>query len=76
MHSDDALSAQMQASPVDGMEHGSDDCVCEDICCFSSIDFGLTVSNDHLPLIASALAANPNFYRSISLDLFLPPPTR
>tara|TARA_B110000444_G_scaffold255400_1_gene289712 strand:+ start:820 stop:1119 length:300 start_codon:yes stop_codon:yes gene_type:complete len=77
MHSADGMSdVQMQVSSVDGMKHGSGDCVCDDICCLSSIDLGLVVNDDPLPLVASVLAINPNFYRSISLDLFLPPPTR
>lgn len=56
--------------------HGGDDCICDDICCLSSIDLGLGVIDDHPPSQGENQFAPSNFYSSISLDLFLPPPTR
>jgi hypothetical protein len=55
--------------------HGSDDCVCDDICCLSSIGFGLAATDAQSVSDAKSQVINPNFYLSISLDLFLPPPT-
>ena len=63
-------------SAVQMFDHGSDECICDDICCVSSIDFGRSINADQLPPVARGSIANPNFYRSISIDLLLPPPTR
>ena len=77
MHSAHGMSdVPKSVSDMEDLGHGGEDCVCDDICCFSSIDFGLTVSDNHPPFVGTDLISNPNFYRSISLDLFLPPPTR
>mgnify|MGYP000079352192 CR=1 FL=1 len=62
------------AEAADGA-HDAEDCLCDDICCLSSIDFGLALNGHDLPLDGDSPVTNPNFYRSISLDLFLPPPT-
>jgi hypothetical protein len=77
MHSGHDMSdAQSPASKVSNMGHGAEDCVCDDICCVSSVDFGLTVSDNHPPFVGSDLIPNSNFYSSVSLDLFVPPPNR
>lgn len=54
----------------------SESCICDDICCLSSIDFGLAANDEPISFDDGGLVFNSDFYSSISLDLFLPPPTR
>lgn len=75
MHAMHEMSEPQTPADTAGGAHGGEDCICDDICCFSSIDFGLALNGAHVPLDGDGLVTNPNFYRSISLDLFLPPPT-
>ena len=67
----DQLSSTNQASA-----QGRDDCICDDICCLTSIDLGLATLDEQFVSEGESQAINPNFYLSVSLDLFLPPPTR
>jgi len=80
-----AISQQHEMHDVHGMDsemshaseavHGSDDCICDDICCVSSIDFGLGNGEHEPPAANAGLSLAPNFYRSIAIELLLPPPT-
>lgn len=75
LHGMHAVSDYSQQAEFAGSAHDTEDCICDDICCVSTIDFGLALNGHQLPLDGGGLVINPNFYRSISLDLFLPPPT-
>ena len=79
MHSQSAMAEMGQhgehSTGSAGLELSLDDCLCDDICCVSSVGFGLGVNDDSTPLLDRSLVGNPNFYRSVSLDLLLPPPT-
>jgi len=56
--------------------HSGEDCICDEICCLSSINIGIADGEN------SSLSDNQyseslsDFYLSISIDLLLPPPTR
>ena len=62
-------------STMPAMDHGDEDCVCDDICCASAIEFGSADSNNLHPGIADSDPDLDNLYQSISLELLLPPPT-
>ena len=64
-----------QPASYDSVNVSADDCLCDDICCVSSVGFGLGVSGNPIPSLGQSLPGNPNFYSSVSLDLLLPPPT-
>ncbi|MEX0963522.1 MAG: hypothetical protein WDZ52_05710 [Pseudohongiellaceae bacterium] len=71
----DMSEAQTDLPALDNLEH-AEDCICDDICCVSSIGFGLSVNGDQfLPFVENRIASS-NFYRSIAIDILLPPPTR
>lgn len=61
--------------PPSIMDHGDDDCVCDDICCVSSVQFACAGSDSIYPGMLGSDAPIDNLYQSISLDLVLPPPT-
>lgn len=57
------------------IEPGSEDCLCDDVCCASSIGFGVIGNQDKLLTIESSSQKLTDLYQSIALDLLLPPPT-
>lgn len=74
MHTVSVDATESQAMPT--AEHGGEDCICDEICCVSSIGFGLSADEARQPPAADSSDLNPNFYNSVSIDLLLPPPTR
>lgn len=74
MHSVSADAMESVTMPT--AEHGGEDCICDEICCVSSIGFGLSADEPPQPPTGDSSDLNPNFYNSVSIDLLLPPPTR
>lgn len=52
-----------------------DDCICDEICCVSSTDFGSAVTAGQHPDFNSTYQKLSDLYASVSLDLLLQPPT-
>lgn len=85
MHSgDDIADAQMETAgqlKLHDTGHSAneldadEDCLCDEICCLSSVDMGMPVlANNSVP-DDPGKAIDLSLYKSISLDLLLPPPT-
>lgn len=72
-HTEMDASLAMSAMPT--IEHGSEDCVCDDICCGSSIAFVSSDSAVIYPRIAESDLDRDDLYQSIALSLLLHPPT-
>lgn len=70
---DTTLPAMTDAQAA-AVSHG-EDCVCDDICCVSSVQFATASSMVAELLIHFEKPLAKNHYQSISLDLVLPPPT-
>ena len=68
--------ANGQNTSYDQYQHDEEDCVCDEICCSSSVDISAYLLNNQCVLEGSDKSVLPCHYRSIILDLFLPPPTR
>ena len=79
-HSMASHDASHAASTMDStnpaMEQGDKDCLCDDICCVSSVGFGSISSQRQSLPNQSSSSRFSNHYQSIALDLLLPPPTR
>ena len=79
-HSMESHDASHAASTMDStnpaMQQGEKDCLCDDICCVSSVGFGAISSHSQSPANHSASPRLTDYYQSIALDLLLPPPTR
>ena len=75
MHSMHDSSAGMELRAPSLSQESSEDCVCDAVCCPSSIDFGFETSEEQYPGDDSNSLVKLTFYQSISLDLLLPPPT-
>ncbi|MED5530555.1 MAG: hypothetical protein VYA99_09390 [Pseudomonadota bacterium] len=57
-------------------QHDEEGCVCDEICCLSSVDIGTySLENQRISKEPDHSAVSCH-YRSIIPDLFLPPPTR
>ena len=56
--------------------HNTDDCLCDDICCVSSVGFSTVVYTCVQFGLFDKNADSCNLYQSVNLDLLLPPPTR
>ena len=67
------ISDSMSVMPT--MDHGAEDCVCDDICCVSSIEFASAGNLTIHPFMADSDLYRINHYQSIALELLLPPPT-
>ncbi|MDA1369757.1 MAG: hypothetical protein O2971_03215 [Proteobacteria bacterium] len=75
-HSMASHDASTMDSTNPAMEQGDKDCLCDDICCVSSVGFG-SISSQRQSLPNQSLSSRfSNHYQSIALDLLLPPPTR
>ena len=61
-----------QPESADGQ---NEDCFCADICCFSSVDLGVPLTAGASPQVNLPSGKPVSLYQSVSLDLFLPPPT-
>lgn len=61
-----------------GTESGTQDdqCFCDELCCFSPVGFVAPLAAGVNPHAISHSETLPAHYKSISLDLLLPPPTR
>ena len=57
------------------MIDSDEDCVCDDICCVSSVQFVAVVTRDKHPGPGDSGLDRINLYQSIKLDLAVPPPT-
>ena len=57
-------------------QHDEEGCVCDEICCLSSVDISTYLLNNQSILEGSHKSVLPCHYRSIILNLSLPPPTR
>jgi|TARA_B100000959_G_scaffold38544_1_gene37589 hypothetical protein len=57
------------------MIDGDEDCVCDDICCVSSVQFVAAVTRDKHPGPVDSGLHRIDLYQSIKLDLAVPPPT-
>ncbi|MDD9958519.1 MAG: hypothetical protein OXU66_06210 [Gammaproteobacteria bacterium] len=73
----DSMDASLipESSLDDHVSHGDDDCICDEICCLSSVDFGMQVLTDTSSPGDIGKPVDLSLYISISLDLLLPPPT-
>ena len=69
-------SANVQNASYDQYQHDEKDCVCDEICCLSSVDISAYLRNNQSILEGSHKSVLPCHYRSIILNLSLPPPTR
>ena len=67
-------SLQHGGHPGTAADNGEDDCICDEICCLTTADFGIGASGDHFPEAVAADRRPSARYTSISLDLLLPPP--
>lgn len=56
--------------------HEGEDCVCDDLCCLSTVSLFDSSIDSKITLADNQLVKPAQFYQSISLDLLLPPPTR
>ena len=65
-----------QNASYDQYQHDEKDCVCDEICCLSSVDISAYLLNNQSILEGSHKSVLPCHYRSIIPELFLPPPTR
>ena len=65
-----------QNASYDQYQHDEKDCVCDEICCLSSVDISAYLLNNQSILEGSHKSVLPCHYRSIILNLSLPPPTR
>jgi hypothetical protein len=61
---------------ADNSEAQDEECICDEICCVSSVGFGSVVAAGLSPETDSFNEKLFNHYQSVSLDQFLPPPTR
>ena len=77
MHSahEAVLSSDHVNSDKTSFGHVDDDCICDEICCVSSVDFGSGLKAGSFPDNAFAYQRPSNHYASVSLDLVLQPPT-
>ena len=76
VHSMHVMSVELEPSAASMSLDASDECICDLVCCPSSIDFGfITPEEQHSGDVSNSFARLA-LYQSISLDLLLPPPTR
>ena len=68
--------ANGQNASYDQYQHDEEDCVCDEICCLSSVDISAYLLNNQSILEESHKSVLPCHYQSIILNLSLPPPTR
>lgn len=72
-----AMSMEMSVSSDyldSSSSHNTDDCLCDDICCVSSVGFSSAVYTCVQFGLFNKDTDSCNLYQSIDLDLLLPPP--
>ncbi len=75
-HEMHGMSADVEIISASTSANSSDDCMCDDVCCLSSVGFALATDNKQILRDDSGSGTEIILYQSISLDLLLPPPTR
>jgi hypothetical protein len=55
--------------------HAGEDCICDDICCASTVGFSISDAATALPGPNDNALVRTNLYQSVSLDLLLQPPS-
>ncbi|PCJ24877.1 MAG: hypothetical protein COA96_08570 [SAR86 cluster bacterium] len=68
----DQLDSTLNVVSIDQLD---EECVCEDICCVSTVEFGADTGSESIPDFDGNASRQMNFYQSVALDLILPPPT-
>jgi hypothetical protein len=77
--SDHAPAPDNHHQDMDHSDHSlaqDEECACDEICCVSSVGFGSVVAAGLSPQTDAFNEKLSDHYQSVSLDLFLPPPTR
>jgi len=62
------------SSAMPAMDHSDEDCICDEICCVSSILIASGGSEAIHPSMADSDLDRDDFYQSIALNLLLHPP--
>lgn len=63
------------SSAMSAADHADEYCVCDELCCVSSIEIASAGSDTIHPGLADSNLDRDNLYQSIALNLLLHPPT-
>lgn len=55
--------------------HAGEDCICDDVCCASTVGFSISAAATQLPDSNDNALLRISRYQSVSLDLLLQPPS-